>query len=175
MTPFGLSYDLQIENESLAVRLLEGPRGAFWTLGQVLVSADAFAIEVDGRIEGINDNVSFGFHPGQQDGIRFNIQPGSRQYHLFDSTGGPIVTLALATSSAIAEATAANHLRMEWRGAEVKIFLNGRLVDETVHPLAESRPVRVGLGVGVNRTRGVRSEDGLKVLFDNFRVIPLEP
>lgn len=98
----------------------------------------------------------------------FGARPGDSGYHIW--LNSPQRVLVSGRSSAINRGYEENHLRMEVRGDTMRVFANGRLIDEARHEGIATRSGRFHL---IWAMWGAPEDGDVEVRFTDFRVYAL--
>ena len=178
--------DKQLINGELSVGIVRATTGAVSSgpsssslspASPILPSS--YVVQVDARSVGKPLGYGVSFNPiGAGGGVRLEVVPPHPKgtflrggTWVFRNLGGGIDRLS--SNETASPAPGINHLCVEVRGAEMKVFLNSRLTDIVADPLLERRPAIIQLTVWVDFVPIVDGEVA-RVLFSDFRVYELE-
>jgi hypothetical protein len=127
-----------------------------------------FAFEVKARATNGAGQAVYGLRlfPGSRD-FGFGVWPGQKSYELWEIFQPALVA---ARSTAIAADEGANTLRMEIRGAGVRLFVNGQAIHERQDEAFATRPAAVGLFFDTIAAPGYQP---VEIRYTDFKVYSL--
>jgi DNA-binding winged helix-turn-helix (wHTH) protein len=166
-TTVGLIFSRVVEDGEYVIRVLKAPEKSGLSATAQPVFLDTFAFEAATRNSGPIQNGLTLFW-GAADFIQLRLQPAARSYELVQ---GPQGTLAKRDDSPLIEANGTNQLRFEVRRNQLSVFINGALAETLTLESIARRPVTPGLFLYVQKGAEVAEGSGVKVSFDNFRVL----
>src|SRR5579883_294721 len=146
----------------LAGRLIGGSaRAANPVLG-------SFAVEVKARATASPDHAVYGlrYFPGGRD-FAFGIRPQDKTFQVWEIFKPPILS---ASNPVIEPAGADNLLRMEVRGASIRLFVNGQPLRALQDDAFGARPTSVGIFFD---TTGSPTDPAVEVRYTEFKIFSL--
>jgi hypothetical protein len=127
-----------------------------------------FAFEVKAKASAPAASAVYGlrYYPGNRE-FGFGIQPGPKSYQLWEIFQSPLLS---ARSFAIAPDDMENVLRLEVRGSNLGLFVNGQAIDARQDEAFGARPASIGLFFD---TTGTPAGAAVEIRYTDFKVYSL--
>lgn len=170
-----LHYDRQFQNGQLVYRITESPVNLAGYSGGLPIAEDAFAVEVQARIEGgvpLAYGIPLNF-AGSAGGIRFNVNPLRGSCSFFRNVEGQVTGYGCTPGPSMNKDASPNTLRLEVRGDKISALVNGNLVGFGQDDQLAARPVRLYVAAWAPSDKQVVPADNAAVAFSQFRVLAL--